>query len=183
MNKTYNLMHIVIQNSESQQWQESVEEWDIVGYEEDNSCESSCICGKEHIKYLFQIRNRFNGNTLYPIGSTCIKKFGRYDLSEEVDIVEGMFKLLHAVRDNKFIELSSEFFSRKLITSLYQDCAFDTEYNDYDGTADYKFFLKMFNKRDKDSISSKQWAKIRAIIAYSIKPFLEEQLADKIKSK
>ena len=31
--------------------------------------------------------------------------------------------------------------------------------------------------------SVEEWAKIRAIIAYSIKPFLEEQLADKIKSK
>lgn len=182
MNNQYRLTQIVINNSESQEWTNAVEEWEICDYAEDNSCNSSCICGKENIKYLFTIHNKFNGNTLYPIGSSCIKKFGRAELSEEVDIVEGMFKLLHAVRDNKFIELSSDYFSRKLIFALHRDGAFDVAYNNYAGTLDYEFFLKMFNKRDKASISSKQWSKIRAIIAYSIKPYLEKLLADRIKT-
>lgn len=54
------------------------------------------------------------------------------------------------------MSLSSELFSRKLLRWLYEEGAFDTEYNDYDGEDDYEFMLKMFNKRDKDSISLKQ---------------------------
>ena len=181
MSNEYRLIQIVLSHSKSQEWDNAVEEWKIWDYEEDSSCERSCICGKEHIKYLFRICNKVNGNMLFPIGSSCIRKFGRLDLNEEVDIVEGIFKLLHVVRDNEFIELSSEYFSRKIINWLYDECAFDNEYNDYEGTADYEFFLKMFNKRDKYLISSKQWSKIRAIIAYSLKPFLEEKLADKMK--
>jgi len=30
--------------------------------------QSSCICGKENIKYLFTIKNNINGNSVYPIG-------------------------------------------------------------------------------------------------------------------
>ena len=55
-----------------------------------------------------------------------------------------MFRLLHAVEDKQFIELSPKFFTRKLITELYERGAFDTEYNDFDGEEDYNFFLKMF---------------------------------------
>jgi len=43
--------------------------------------------------------------------------------------------------------------------------------------------LKMFNKRDKDSISFAQSKKTRAIIVSSIKPFLETKLNDKIQKK
>lgn len=40
--------------------------------------------------------------------------------------------------------------------------------------------LKMFNKRDKSSITLGQQKKIRAIIVASIRPYLRNQLARKI---
>lgn len=64
-----------------------------------------------------------------------------------------MFRLLHAVEDNQFIELTPKFFSRKLITELYHCGAFDNDFNDYDGEEDYLFFLKMFGKRKKEDIT------------------------------
>lgn len=141
----------------------------------------SCVCGKEHLYYLFTIENVVNGNTLFPIGSSCIKKFGREDLDDEVAVREKMFKLYHAVENNQFISLSPEFFSRKILKKLYEDGAFDCEYNGYDGYDDYEFILKMFNKRDKFSITINQEKKIRAIIVASIRPYLHDQLAGKIK--
>ena len=54
-------------------------------------------------------------------------------------------------------------------------------YNQYDGEEDYEFMLKMFNKRDKSTISVKQDKKIKAILLNSIKPFLQKTLAEKIR--
>ena len=174
-----NLLKIVIDASEANVWDEAVEEWTILDCEEDESCSSFCLCGKENLRYLFTIQNMYNGNILFPIGSSCINKFGRSDLNNETSVYEDMFKLLHAVKERRFISLSSDLFSRKLLKYLYDEGAFDNEYNGFDGENDYEFLLKMFNKRDKDAITYKQEAKIRAIIVSSIKPFLIRKLEGK----
>lgn len=176
-----NLIMRIIQNSESSIWEDAVKEWEITDCEEDDSASEICICGKENIKYLFTIRNTINGNMLYPIGSSCIKKFNRADMKEETSLYESMFKLLHAVESNRYLSLSPELFSRKLLKYLFEQGAFDTEYNDFDGKEDYEFMLKMFNKRDKSSISMRQDKKIKAVLLNSIKPFLQNKLAEKVK--
>lgn len=183
MDSTYviNLTAKVIERSESKYWKDAVTEWKIDDCEEDESCSSECICGKENIKYLYTIRNILNGNTLFPIGSSCIKKFNRTDMNEEISLRESTFKLLHAVEDNKYLSLSTELFSRKLLKWLYEQGAFDTPYNRYDGEEDYDFMLEMFNKRNKSAITVKQDKKIKAILLNSIKPFLQSALAEKVK--
>lgn len=171
----------VIDHSESDVWEDAVKEWDVVDCEEDDSCSSSCICGKENIKYLFTIQNNRNNNTLYPIGSSCIRKFEREDMNEETAIYEELFRLLHAVEGKQFLSLSPSLFSRKLLRYFYEQGVFDSEYNDYDGEEDYLFMLKMFNKRDKSSITYKQDRKIKAILLNEIRPFLQRKLANKTK--
>lgn len=178
-----NLIVRVIDASEADTWDNAVQEWEIVDCEEDEDLTESCVCGKEELRYLFTIRNVYNGNLLFPIGSSCIKKFGRTDLKEDAQVREGMFKLLHAVENNDFIELSTDLFTRKVIQALYEDGAFDNQHNDFDGYDDYDFFLKMFNKRDKSSITLKQHKKIRAIIVASICPYLREKLQNKVHRK
>lgn len=166
--------------SDARTWEVAVREWDIVDCVEDASCKGRCVCGKENIRYLFTIRNRCNKNTLFPIGSSCIRKFDREDLNEEVGVREGMFKLLRAIRDNQFIALNAEFFSRKLLKALYEKGAFlPNQYNDYDGEKDYLFMLDMFNKRKRPSVL--QQKKVRAIIVASIRPFLEREVAKKMR--
>lgn len=103
------LIKDVLDNSESEYWEDAVTEWEIVDVEEDERLEESCICGKEHLRYLFTIQNQLNGNELYPIGSSCIKKFEREDLKLQVDVKEQLFKLLHAVENNDYLQLSSDF--------------------------------------------------------------------------
>ena len=34
---------------------------------------------KREYKYLYTIKNMYNGNILYPVGSSCITKFDRKD--------------------------------------------------------------------------------------------------------
>ncbi len=64
-------------------------EWEIIDCEEDESCSEMCICGKENIKYLYTIKNIYNANILFPIGSSCIKKFDRKDLREKTTLMGG----------------------------------------------------------------------------------------------
>ncbi|MDD3142103.1 MAG: hypothetical protein PHX08_24505 [Lachnospiraceae bacterium] len=184
MGSTYyeKLIRTVIDNSEEDTWKEAVEEWKILDCEEDQTASSSCICGKENIRYLYTIKNVVNGNLLYPIGSSCITKFERADLKEEISVREGMFKLLHAIQANNYISLTADLFSRKLLKHLFDEGAFHSnQYNAYSGENDYQFLVKMFNKRDKSSISDAQKKKIRAIIVSSIKPYLVELLGKKIR--
>lgn len=167
----------VLELSNSKQWDLAVVEWYIYDCKEDDDQETSCVCGKENLRYLFTIVNSENGNTLYPIGSSCIKKFGRHDLSEETEIYEKLFKLSHAVENNEFITLTSQYFSRKVLKYLYEDGAFSpNQYNNYNPESDYNFLLEMFNKRDKENINLNQERKIKAIIVSSIRPYLSKKL-------
>lgn len=175
---TNNLIKKVIENSLSESWNSAVLEWDISNVFEDQANESSCICGKENIKYLFEITNKENNNYLYPIGSSCIKKFNRDDLNEITSINEGLFKLFHAVKENKYLTLDN--FSRKILRYLFNEGAFKpNQYNNFNAENDYNFLLKMFNRRNNPT--EKQLKKIRAIIVTSIKPYLIDLLDEKVR--
>lgn len=172
-----NLIKVVIEASEADTWELAVLEWEIVDCTEDESLSSQCVCQHEGLRYLYKIRNTINKNILFPIGSTCIKKFGRNDLDEELSIMEQMFKLLHAVEMRERIELTSKYFSRKLLEYLYEKNVFvANKYNGFDGYNDYEFLLKMFNKVNKADISDAQHRKTTAIIMKSILPYLKSKL-------
>lgn len=173
-----NLIETVLRFSDVTDWKSAVLEWCIDNVKEDETLAESCICGKENLRYLFTIRNTVNGHMLYPIGSSCIKKFQRSDLNEEVAVKVQLFKLLHAIEDRQFLVLSSDFFSRRLLRYLYDLGAFKpSPYNGYDPYNDYQFMLDMFNKRNR---SERQDKRATAIILNSIKPFLQDMLSDKI---
>ncbi|MEC1184491.1 hypothetical protein [Bacillus altitudinis] len=177
-----NLIKTVVEKSVNKSWYTAVLEWEIDDVIEDENNESSCICGKEDIRYLFKIKNSNNHNTLFPIGSSCIKKFEREDLNELTLVNEKLFKLFHAVKTNAFITLDSKFFSRKLLKYMFDQGAFTpNNYNKFNGDNDYDFMLKMFNMRGEPS--EKQLKKIRAIILNSIKPYLIKVLNDKVAKK
>ena len=101
-----NLIKNVLNASNADSWELAVLKWEILECEEDETCSSICMCGKENLKYLFTIHNKYNGNSLFPIGSTCTNKFGRIDLKNEIVVYGEMFKLLHSVKEGKYITLS-----------------------------------------------------------------------------
>ena len=86
-----------------------------------------------------------------------------------------------SVVEGECLPLLPELFSRKLLGWLYEQGAFDTAYNRYDGEEDYEFMLTMFNKRNKDLITPKQHKKIKGILLNSIRPFLERRLSEKVR--
>lgn len=66
-----------------------------------------------------------------------------------------------AMERGERIELTSKYFSKKLLYALYEEGAFaPNKYNRYDGTNDYQFMLDMFNKRNKSEITEQQHRKI-----------------------
>lgn len=175
---TENLINQVVSASDSSTWEEAVNEWDVEDCEEDRCRQSSCICGKEELRFLYTIRNRINGNELFPIGSRCIRKFERVDMNYTTSLYESLFALMHALQNRKRIELTKEFFSRKLLDYLYEQDAFKPNvYNGNDGYYDYQFMLDMFNRRMP--LTDRQRRKVNAIIFFSIKPFLEKLLMNK----
>lgn len=169
-----NLIQTVIDNSESKEWNQAVLEWEVYDCEEDEECSTFCICGKEGLRYAFTIRNKYNGNLLYPIGSTCIKKFGVSELYDDADVWEQEFQLYNAVSNNRFIGLKDGLFSRKLLRKLYEEGAFiESVYNDFNSYKDYQFMLDMFNKRN---LTDGQKSKCSAIILNSIMPYIRRKL-------
>ncbi len=175
------LKEAVVSRSISKNWSAAVNEWEIIDCEEDKLLQQSCVCGKDRLYYLFTIQNIHNGKVVTPIGSSCIKKFKRDELYNEAKIQEQMFKLLHAVQDNKFLQLDATLFSRKLLAELYKCGAFNNSYNNFNGSMDYNFMLSMFNKRDKNSITTKQQSKITAVLLNSIKPYLRKTYGHKVR--
>lgn len=147
----------------------------------DKEMESRCICGKENIKYLFTIHNDCSGKLLSPIGSSCINKFDRQELKETTDIYQQLYTLLSEFEKSNYIQFSSKTFSRKLIEYMYEDGCFQrNQFNYYDPEIDYKFLIKMFNKRNP--LSEKQCSKVKAIIWGSIRPYLASRLKIKTNS-
>lgn len=163
------LLKQVIDNSEATDWDSAVLEWDITDWDEDYYLETSCLCGKENLRYLFTITNRENGNRLEPIGSQCIKKFERKDLNEKTAIYEKLFKLKAALSENKYIGLSSEFFSRRLLDFFFEQEVYSID--------ELNFLKKMFNKKDKSKITVKQQRKINYHIISQIIPYLRDTLS------
>lgn len=146
---TDNLIGTVIGLSVADDWEGARREWEIVGCEVDEIHSATCVCGKEGLRYVYTIANTETGETLSPIGSSCIKKFEQSDMDEELAGWQQAIKLMEeAARIGKedYVHLHSGSYSRKLLYFLYEQDAFrPTKYNGYDGYNDYLFLLDMFN--------------------------------------
>ena len=134
---TDNLIGTVIGLSVADDWEGARREWEIVGCEIDETHSATCVCGKEGLRYVYTIANTETGETLSPIGSSCIKKFEQSDMDEELAGWQQAIKLMEeAARIGKedYVHLHSGSYSRKLLYFLYEQDAFrPTKYNGYDG--------------------------------------------------
>lgn len=163
----------VMDASASGDWASAIDEWDVITVEEDPAGDGVCICGQPELVKLFTIKNARNGNILYPIGSSCVNKFGREDLNRTVNLYKDLLTLRLAVEANEPVAMTSEYFSRAVLGYLYEWGAFTPDqWNHGDGENDYWFLTDMFNKRSKDKITQRQRSKIRMLIRNKIEPFI-----------
>ena len=173
----YELSEIVINNSVSKNWKDAINEWYIsnMNYVDDDE---TCICGKEGIKYCYEIKNIKNGNILYPIGSSCIKKFEREDLVLESEAYKVMYKIYKYYNSKGYKNYSmhaknssnENIFNRKIIEYFYDKEVFKS--NKFSEEETYSFLIDMFNK--KSDLSEKQRKKVFANIKYNIIPYVNK---------
>lgn len=114
---TDNLIGTVIGLSVADDWEGARREWEIVGCEVDETHSATCVCGKEGLRYVYTIANTETGETLSPIGSSCIKKFEQSDMDEELAGWQQAIKLMEeAARIGKkdYVHLHSGSYSLTL---------------------------------------------------------------------
>ncbi len=149
-----NFLHPIICSSESNEWKSAAQEWEIIGYERVE--DGTCICGKEKIKDVYKIRNRRNGNELYPIGSSCVDKFESKEMTKDTDkfkkiynkISNGRSKLKQTVNKGESIRFIARLFSEELIRYLNKKGVLSD--------SDCQFLFDMRSKRSKNAGEQKR---------------------------
>ena len=94
-------------------------EWYASGFMEDAvDAEQVCdVCGHEHIRYLFEIKNRLNGNVREKSGSKCILKFA------EIGVRDGSVITYDPVRKQKVLSNIVEEHKKAVRTQLRRETA------------------------------------------------------------
>jgi len=165
------LRGVVINASVANAWAPAVQEWQVVGVEEDPQSTGWCVCGKSNLRYLYRIENRHTYDTLFPIGSVCVNLFEVEALDRDVAVLRRLFDLRTAFAAGQRVQLTNNYFTRNVLADLWERGAFpDNHYNRSNGENDYKFLLDMFNQRHPptDNEDSKIWV----LINRTIKPFV-----------
>ena len=72
-----NLIKRIIDLSESNVWEIAVTEWQIIDCEVDDSQTESCVCGKEHLRYLYTIKTK-QQISCDSVRKPCIYKKSQY---------------------------------------------------------------------------------------------------------
>lgn len=170
------LKEVIIANSESDKWEEAVLEWQPVDLEYDPDVDSTCVCGHPKLFFLYRIRNEINGKELFPIGSSCIQRFERKELTAKLVSFESVISIYKAMMGWEPIEFTSTYFSRGLIDHMYERGAFKpTVFNNCNPKEDYIFSKRIFNKKNKYEIPNYDWMRMDAIMKHCILPFIKRE--------
>lgn len=166
------LRDAILEYSVSCNLKEAIQEWDIESVDNNLCKDSQCICGHKNIRFEYKLKNRINKNIMFPVGSVCIREFNRSDFKERSQVYE---TLLTSISDG-FIQLSTlkEKFNRKTLMFLYDSGAFDIGVSLRQGWMDYKFILRLFNRRSSDAISDKALDRYTMIMNNRILPWIKE---------
>ena len=165
------LRQVVVGASLSNRWAQAVQEWQVIGVEEDAGASGICVCGKTGLRYLFEIYNRRTDQPLLPIGSSCVNMFEVEELDLSVAELRRLFDLRSAYSSHRRVYLTSEFFSRATLADLWQNGAFPpNNYNNHNGENDYRFLLNMFNQRHE--LTDKEKSKVWVLLNRTIKDFV-----------
>lgn len=178
LNSFETLKKVIEGSSVANDFYHAAQEWNVISVDEHPSSEGECLCGQQHLLYMYTIRNQHTGRPLEYIGSKCVQHFQRDDLNLQVTVFRGLFDLRTKILAGDHISLTSDCFSRGILGWLYEEAAFPaTPYNYNDGGNDYRFLLDMFNKHNKHEITHGQQKKIRGLLHYTVKPFVRNHPA------
>lgn len=174
--------------SVSQSFPHLLREWHATGDVEDmeDAAEECDVCGHEHIRYLYQIKNQLNGNVREKSGSKCILKF------EEIGVLVGQ----RLVYDTKSKEKALDDFLKKYRARLRKEFALQVGLGLKVATASYNAIpimrdicLRIYNSPEENGLlTPKQfsmflWAADITGIKVRVAPFQGVMNLRKNKSK
>ena len=178
VNSFETLKKVIEAGSIAEDFYQAVQEWNVTSVDEHPTNEGECVCGQQHLLYMYTIQNQHTRQSLEYIGSKCVQHFQSRDLNLQVAVFRGLFDLRKKILAGDQVSLTSDYFTREMLGWLDEEGAFPaTPYNHNDGGNDYRFLLDMFNKRNKDEITRGQQNKIRGLLHYTVKPFVSNHPA------
>jgi len=75
------------------------EQFDVIGYDEDITVTSSCVCGQKHIRFLHTIKNIHTGEQFQPIGSSCVKQFQNAKMNRDAKAMKKTFLSIQQAKE------------------------------------------------------------------------------------
>lgn len=69
--------------SEGESWAQAKSEWRVLYEDDAGGPTETCVCDYEGLRYLNMVGNRITGARLYPVGSSCVERFGVDRIAEE----------------------------------------------------------------------------------------------------
>lgn len=166
--RDWKLLDGVMKASISNDWKEAKTEWAVVDYYESSG--ESCLCGKENITHCHTIENTSTGETLGPIGSSCIEKFESPTMNEDVSLSRTFVELNKAFTNFVDVdEIRTLLRNKKLLSQISKDNVFDDEKTN-------TFYGKMVRKRTPGTEKQEAWFK--RLLFYDVKPYVQEVVKD-----
>lgn len=170
------LRRVIVKNSVADNWEEAVKEWQPIDLTYDPEVDSTCVCGHPNLFYLYTIKNMKNGKELFPIGSSCIQRFKRKELTSKIVSFEAVIAIYKAMMGWEPIEFTNKYFSRGLIDHIYERGGFKPNSFNYRNPSNDRDFMKsIFNKHYKYMISDSDWVRVDAIMKHCILPFIKKE--------
>lgn len=85
MGRKEKLTAVVVDSSEADDWDLARGEWEVVDGDVTPDDDVRCVCMQKPLVYLFKIRNWVTGKEIYPIGSSCVKRFMVQSMTKDVN--------------------------------------------------------------------------------------------------
>ena len=127
---TAQLRKAVLEASKSDDWDEATQEWELTEVNFDPNGSTDCVCGQRGLHHLYTIANRNTGKELYPIGSDCITLFDNQELNQAMKDRETLKHLYESFLTNEPVDMSINYFSRRVLKLMQWAGAFDGGYYD-----------------------------------------------------
>lgn len=136
-------------------------EWDVLSQEDIGTPDETCVCRHEGLRYLNTIGNKVTGATLFPIGSTCVKKFDNDAMTTSMGDLYLLGEAAAAVRSGS---LNREVYSRRLIELLGLLEVIEPE--------NVRFLLRLFNRGPNYEMPRHVAKQVEKVVTTQIIPYL-----------
>ena len=167
----------VMAASEAYEWESAKNEWYIAACRHVHEKEGHCICGHQALNFMYTLKNRVNGQELFPVGSSCVGLLENDDENRTAAAYRTLFRLKPAALYNGYDSLKI-LFSRGLIDLMWRLGVFvPRDDNDFDAYEDYIFLREVFSQRKEPREGQKR--KVKRLLELVVIPWLEANVIGK----